>query len=77
MTTKEKIGLARIKANLAAEEVGMINLEIDEKPVIGLNYGLIMHNREDSIKKTYKGADEIMSEDKHKMYVKNNLERRK
>ena len=55
----------------------MIDLGIDDKPIIGLNYGVISHECPTSIKQTYQNADRIMSDDKIRMYKKYNLERRK
>ncbi len=77
ITTVENISLTEIKTNLAAEEVDMICLGLEDYVPIGLNYGLIKHNPGDSIKQTYMIADEKMRENKVKMYAKYNLERRK
>lgn len=77
LTNTEGIELTRIKAKLAAEEVSMLDLGIDELPVIGINYGIVSHNLEESIKETYEAADKVMSEDKKKMYGKFGLERRR
>lgn len=77
LTTEETLDLTTIKAGLAAEEVAMIDLGIDEKPLLGLNYGIIEYTPDLSIKTAYEDADKIMSEDKRKMYTKYGLERRK
>ena len=77
LTTTEKLELAKIKASLAAEEVSMIDLGIDEKPIIGLNVGLVDHAVGNTIKQTYQEADYLMNEDKKLMYIKHGLERRR
>ena len=77
ITNREKIELTSIKASLAAKEIAGIDLVLDDKPLIGLNYGLTTHDQKDSIKETYKKADRIMADDKRKMYVLYNLERRR
>lgn len=77
ITTREELELSKNKARLAAEEVSMIDLGINEKLPIGLNHGIVLHNSGDFINETYKNADIIMSDDKKKMYLKYNLKRRK
>lgn len=77
ITNNETVELTSIKARLAAREISEIDLGLEEKPIVGLNYGITTHKQKDSIKDTYKRADHIMAEDKRKMYVLNNLERRK
>lgn len=76
LTNKETLPLATIKAGLAREEAGMIDLNIGEDVPIGINFGIVQHNPNDPIKKTFMRADEIMQEDKSKMYKKYKLERR-
>ena len=77
MTTEDGLDFSSIKARLAAEEVSMIDLGIEEKPIIGLNIGIVTHNPNDSIKQTYQEADYLMNEDKTLMYRKYGLERRR
>ena len=77
LTTKEDLKLASIKAQLAAEEARMIDLHVDEPVIVGLNYGIAKHKPGDKYKTTFNIADEAMQEDKKKMYIKHNLERRK
>ena len=77
ISTNEAIALTKIKAALAAEEVSMLNLGTKENLPLGLNYGIVTHNPNSTIKESYVSADEIMSEDKKKMYTKYGLERRK
>ena len=77
LTYAENLELTQIKSKLAALEVSMIDLEVGDKPVIGLNCGLITHDTRDNLKQTYQNADILMMEDKKKMYIKHNLERRK
>ena len=77
LTSKEKADLVSIKAKLACSEIEMIDLGLEDKPLIGLNYGITSHKPKDSIKDTYKRADQLMSEDKSRMYLKYNIERRR
>ena len=77
ITSEESLELASVKASLAAEEVSMIDLKIEDDLPLGLNYGLTFHNSNNLIKETYRNADAIMQEDKRKMYVKHGLERRR
>ena len=77
MTTVEPLDLSHLKAEYASEEVCTIDLDIDKKVPIGLNFGIVKREPNTSIKKTYDEADKLMSKDKHKMYLKYNLERRK
>ena len=69
--------LATIKAGLVQQEASMIDLGLGEdNTVLGINYGVVTHNPENSLKQTFMKADEIMQEDKAKMYKKYNLDRR-
>ena len=77
ITNEESLELATIKANLAAEEVSMIDLGIEDELPLGLNLGLTFYDPNKTIKEAYRNADEIMQEDKRKMYVKHGLERRR
>ncbi len=76
MTTVENEKLANIKAGLAADEVVMMDLARDYQLPLGLNYGIVTHKPGDSIKQTYKKADELMEEDKRNMYKRLQIERR-
>ena len=77
LTNNEKIELTKIKAQLAAEEVAMMNLGVDEYLPLGLNYGITIHTPESSIREVYMDADILLSENKRKTYEKHNIERRK
>ena len=76
LTSIEKLQLALIKADLAATEAQLIKLGIEDDVPIGFNYGVVNHAPGDLIKQTFVKADMLMQEDKKKMYVKHNLERR-
>ena len=76
LTTVEKEQLANIKAGLARDEAGLIDLGLGTYTPIGINYGIVKHNPGDKFKDTLMRADEIMQEDKTKTYKKLNLERR-
>ena len=79
ITTKENVELVNTQAELAAEEVSMLDLGIPLDPVediIGLNYGVVEHSPSSSIKETYKNADQLLYENKSKMYVLTGLDRR-
>ena len=75
--TKENIELTKLKATLANEELKQIDLGVGENIVIGLNSGIVHHEPGDKIKNTVAAADQIMNEDKKRMYQENGLERRK
>lgn len=77
MTTKDTLEQANIKANLAAEEVSMINLGTTEELHLGLNCGIVIHNPNDTIKETNDEADKLISSDKQRMYRKYGLDRRR
>lgn len=78
LTTKENEMLATIKAGLVRQEASMIDLGLGEdNPIIGINYGLVSHNPGDSIKQTFMRADEIMQQDKERMYKQYKLDRRR
>lgn len=77
LTTIENEHLAQIKASLARDESIMIDLGLGSNMPIGLNFGLVRHNPGDPYKTTLMRADEIMQKDKDKMYIKNNLDRRR
>ena len=76
ITTKERLELAKIKASLASEEVSMMDLGTDDC-ILGLNYGLVIHDPNKSIKQTYYSADQLMYENKKRMYNEHGIERRK
>lgn len=77
LTNAESFEYAEFKAGLAAEEVSMLDLGLDDDNTpLGLNCGLVKHNPGDSIKATYKRADSVLSEDKRKMYTRLGLDRR-
>lgn len=77
LAVSENQQLTELKAKLAAEEVSMIDLDIEENLPVGLNYGIVHHQSGDKLKETYDRADKLMSDDKKKMYVKHGLERRR
>ena len=77
MTSRDNLRVSNLKSLLAAEEATLIDLGLEDQIPIGLNFGLITHKPGFSIKEESKVADDIMQEDKTKMYVKYGLERRK
>lgn len=77
LTTSEELPLSLIKADLVARESEIISLGVEEGLPLGLNYGIVHHNPGNSIKNTIEKADTLMRQDKAKMYVKYNLERRR
>lgn len=76
-TDKENLQLASIKAELACDESAMINQKIGIDIPLGLNYGVVKHNPGDSIKETIRIADDVMKDDKAKMYKLNHVEQRR
>ena len=77
LSTTEDIRLTKMKAKLAQEEIGLIDLGIEEDVSIGINYGIVEHNQSNSIKNTSIDADTEMKEDKSRMYKHLGIERRK
>ena len=77
LTNVEKLELSSIKGELARDESSMIDLEIGEKILLGLNYGIVRHTPGDTLKQTFMKADELLQEDKRQMYKKYNLDRRR
>lgn len=77
LTSAESIDVTNVKANLAKQEVCMIDLETSNHLLLGLNTGIVMHKPGDFIKNTYISADNIMQDDKKKMYLKYGIERRR
>ena len=76
VSTVDTLEDATMKANLAAEEVCFLDLGINDKTPLGLNYGLAIHEPSDNIKLTINNADRILSADKKRMYQKYGLDRR-
>ena len=77
LTTKENPMLASVKSGLAQQEVAMIDLGLGENVPIGINFGVVAHKPGDSLKQTFNKADELMQEEKEKMYKKYKLDRRR
>lgn len=77
LTTGENIEMTRIKAQLAAEELKLLDLGLADDIPLGLNYGLTTHRAGDSMKKTYVVADQIMQDHKRSMYEATGLDRRR
>ena len=79
MTESDDLQLAAIKADLvkAESELVMLGTNNDDDLHVGLNCGLVFHEPKTSIKETIEKADELMQEDKRKMYKKYNLDRRR
>ena len=77
LTNIDNLSTANIKAKLAREESGLIDLCVNDEIITGINYGLVKHNPNEYFKETIIRADEIMREDKSKMYKKYSLDRRR
>lgn len=77
LSNSDDLSISNMKAQLAANEIGLIDLGIKEKCPTGLNYGVVHHIPGDYMKNTVARAEEIMHENKRKMYLKYNIERRK
>ena len=77
LTNVEQLHLTNLKAGMVSEEVEYaIDLDLPNDEPIGINYGVVQHKKGDSIKQTFIRADELMQQDKAKMYVKYNKDRR-
>ena len=77
ISTADTLEEATMKANLAAEEVYLLDLGLNDKTPLGLNYGLTLHEPGDDIKMTINNADKMLSADKKRMYQKYGLDRRR
>ena len=77
LTTTDNLEEVKTKARLASDEAAKILLGIKKNLPVGLNYGIVEHIKGNTIKKTFIKADEILSEDKRKMYQKYGLDRRR
>ena len=77
LSNNDELIISDIKAQLATAEIELIDLGIEDKCPIGLNYGVVHHIPGDFIKNTVARAEELMHENKRKMYLKYNVERRK
>ena len=77
LTNVENLHLTNLKAGLVSEEVEYtLDLGLPKEEPIGINYGVVQHKKGNSIKQTFMRADELMQEDKTKMYLKYNKDRR-
>ena len=65
------------KIQLACEEVKDINLGIDEKLPLGLNYGIVTRKNNEKFEELYVEADKKLSDNKRAMYTSLGLDRRK
>ena len=77
ITKSEKMELTQIKAKLVSEEVETIKLDNYDELNLGINYGLVNHTLDDTIKDSYVKSDEIMQDSKTQMYLRLGIERRK
>ena len=77
LITRDRPESARLSALLAAEEVKMLNLDLDANIPVGLNFGVVKHKVGESIKDAYDEADELMQMNKKEMYQTTGLERRR
>ena len=76
ITTCDNFDQVKIKAKLAAKEIGVMSLTKENTP-IGLNYGIAVHNKDDSFKTAHYEANESLSDNKKEMYKQYGLERRR
>lgn len=76
-TTADDLNTVKKKAKQAALEAKNLKLDIDSNLPIGLNYGIVEHVPNNELKQTFINADNMMAEDKKKMYLELELDRRK
>lgn len=77
LLTNEQLQLTEIKAGLAQSEISMIDIDAKEKLPLGINFGVVKHNPNESFRQSFMRADDLMQKDKEKMYKLNNLDRRR
>ncbi len=77
ISNSENLNEIKIKAELAAEEVRMINLNIEEDLPLGLNYGISERKDNEKVESLYLRADQALSEHKRAMYEKLEINRRR
>ncbi len=65
------------RIQLAAKEVESIDLKADEKPPLGLNYGIVVRENSEDIDTLKEKADKLLSNNKRDMYKALGLDRRK
>ena len=76
LTIADNIDVVKKKAHQASSEAKKILLGIEDELPVGLNYGIVEHSKGSVIKETFIKADEMLSEDKKRMYQKYGLDRR-
>ena len=77
MTTTDSLELVTMKAQMAAEEIKMLDLDIKEPLPIGMNYGIVERNNKELSQELYVKADKILADDKTRMYQELGIDRRK
>lgn len=76
LTTSDNLEHALVKARKAKDVASTIKLEVGCNAPVGLNFGIVKHMPGDSFRHTFITADELMNDDKNRMYKKLALERR-
>lgn len=76
LTNADNLQYTQAKANLVSLEVEKLKLMNGEQPIIGVNYGIVQHEPNETIQQTISKADKLLAEDKKKMYLKYDIERR-
>lgn len=76
LTTSDNLEHALDKARKAKDKASTIKLGGGCNAPVGLNFGIVKHMPGDSFRRTFITADELMNDDKKRMYKKLALERR-
>lgn len=77
ISTKKDKEIVTDLLRLAREEIKMLDLNVEEQLPLSINYGVAERNNNEKIDNLYQEADQQMSSDKAKMYVKLGIKRRK
>ena len=77
ITTNENLKMVQAKAEMIKEEIRMLDLGLDDKPLVGINYGISERKNNESIAALYESADALLRQDKSKTYVDLGLDRRR
>ena len=77
IATTENSQMLYAKAELIKEEVRLMDLGIEDKPIIGVNYGISQRLNNESIKELYMQADDNLKLDKTNTYKDLGIDRRR
>ena len=73
----ESLDIIKAKVDMICKEVENIDLNVNERLNLGINYGIASRNNHETVKEIALIAGDNMKQDKTKMYQKYGLDRRK